>query len=571
MKKSLFKFPVLCFVFIFLINAACSEEDLGEESTLITTAQQIAFPQQAEKKTMHINTNEAWEITSSSDWCNVSPENGTGGEMSELTITVEENTETQPRESILTLKTGSFVKEIKITQAQKHFLIVKKGMYDIETDGGSITVELQVTQNPVIKINDAWITQSSLKTVSDIETKFEISPSQELGERTGTITFTVGYLTETVTICQQGSTLFILEDKEGMDNDAMSLVENMHLGWNLGKSLESCDKNKADETMWGNPKVTKGLIDAVKAAGFNTIRIPCAWSGYIENESTYKLKSAWLNRVKEAVDYCISNEMYVILNIDWDGGWLEENPTYDKQEEVNRKQMALWQQIAVYFRDYDEHLLFAGTSGVCGSESKPSTENITVQHVYNQTFVDAVRSTGGKNTWRNLLIQGYDTEINHTIDYLAMPQDNTPNRLMIEVHYFDPWDFCGQVDSDVYLWGKEFSKEGVLSWGQEDWVDTSFKNLKTNFIDKNIPVILGEYGAILRSSLPAEQLEDHTKARNYYLNYITKTALSNGIVPVYWDDGNTGNNGFGLFNRTSYSQTDPDAITAIVNTFSRRF
>jgi endoglucanase len=145
-----------------------------------------------------------------------------------------------------------------------------------------------------------------------------------------------------------------------------------------------------------------------------------------------------------------------------------------------------------------------------------------------------------------------------------MPDDNTSKRLMAEVHYYDPWDFCGDESDNTYLWGNDFSGAGVATWGNEDWADAQFAKMKTNFIDKGIPVILGEYGAILRTSLPAAVFENHVQARNYYLNYITKKAIENGLVPVYWDNGNTGNHGFGLFNRSTGEQVHTDAIQAII-------
>ena len=366
---------------------------------------------------------------------------------------------------------------------------------------------------------------------------------------------------------EEPQTLAIPADKTGMDSDAAALAQKMKLGWNLGNSLEAVNSStSAGETLWGNPMTTKAMIAAVKNAGFNAIRIPCAWSGYMENQTTYKLRDSWLARVKEVVDYCLDNDMYAIINTHWDGGWLEENPTYAKQEEVTKKFKALWEQIAVAFRDYDERLLFAGTNEVRDGYGTPTAEHIAVQQSYNQTFVAAVRSTGGRNAWRNLVIQAYNTNIGHARDYLQMPADETANRLMAEVHYYDPWDFAGDDNSNKYLWGADYAGDANTSdWGQEDWVDEAFGIMKTNFVDKGIPVILGEYGAILRSSLSPEALERHVKARNHYLHNVTKAAISNGLTPFYWDNGHTGNNGFGLFNRSAATPVHQDAIDAIVS------
>jgi endoglucanase len=231
-----------------------------------------------------------------------------------------------------------------------------------------------------------------------------------------------------------------------MTSDAVALSKKMGLGWNLGDSLEACASSEsASETLWGNPPATKALIDAVKKAGFKTVRIPCAWSGYIEDKMTYKLKQSWLDRVKEVVDYVVKNDMYAILNIHWDGGWLELHPFYRDQREVNAKQKALWTQIANTFRTYDEHLLFAGCNEVNRGVGDPMKENIDVHGSFLQTFVDAVRATGGNNANRNLVVQAFGANIGYAVQYLTMPSDKVANRLFAEVHYYDPWDFCREA------------------------------------------------------------------------------------------------------------------------------
>jgi len=348
----------------------------------------------------------------------------------------------------------------------------------------------------------------------------------------------------------------------------------MKVGWNLGNTLEASGVSNgvytASETLWGNPKTSKTLIDAVKAAGFNAVRLPCAWSGYIEDNETYRLKESWLARVQEVVDYCTANNMYVIINIHWDGGWLEEHPLYANQVEVNKKQKALWEQIAVYFRNSDEHLLFAGTNEVHANYNTPIAENIEVQQSYNQTFVDAVRSTGGKNTWRNLVVQSYNTNITFADEYMTMPNDaeGITDRLMAEVHFYDPYDFTLDQNSSIYLWGAEFAGSShVSNWGQEAWVDEAFGIVKAKFVDNGIPVILGEYAATLRASLSIAAYADHIKARNHYLNYVNTKAKENGLIPFYWDNGHTGDNGSGLFNRSTGEKVYPDAIAAIVSPF----
>lgn len=563
MKKHIYLLLLgLC---LMITGYSCSSDDDKPEPELIVSTESISFTNEGGDKDIHIKTNQKWSMSSSESWCTVNPASGEGTGTIKITLSATANTSNDLRTSVLTVSAGGITKEVNITQQLTDLLVVKKAEYEVKAAGENITVELQTTGTHEITIDGDWITKSGTKAVTDLSEVFVIAPNKNIFNRKGTITYKIGDLSETVTIRQAATSLNIVTDKTGMANDASALAIKMGLGWNLGNTLEATDGTTAGETSWGNPKASQTLIDAVKAAGFNTIRIPCAWNAYIEDESTYKIKDSWLVRVAEVVDYCVNNDMYAIINIHWDGGWLEENPTYDKQAEVNKKQKALWEQIAVYFRDYDEHLLFAGTNEVHADYNTPSAENIEVQQSYNQTFVNVVRSTGGKNTWRNLIVQSYNTNIDYAVDYMKMPSDPTANRIMAEVHFYDPYEFCLQEANTVFLWGKDFTGAGTASWGQEDWVDKQFGRMKANFADRGIPVVLGEYSPTLRMSLNATDYANHVKSRNYYLNYVTKAAVQNGMIPVYWDNGPTGDMASGLFNRLTGEQVHTDAIKSIID------
>lgn len=346
---------------------------------------------------------------------------------------------------------------------------------------------------------------------------------------------------------------------------ATEIASKMKIGWNIGNSLEVPE----GETGWGNPMVNQMLIDGVSKAGFNTIRIPCAWDSHAD-QSTLQIDQAWLARVKEVIDYCYKNNMYVILNCHWDGGWLENNVTEAMQESVNKKQKTYWTQIANYFKDYDEHLLFAGTN-------EPNVEDATQMAVlltYLQTFIDAVRATGGNNSSRILVVQGPSTDIEKTNQLMnSMPTDKVEDRLMAEVHYYTPWNFCG-LDQDAdwgkmfYFWGKDYhsttNPERNATWGEEDMVEELFQLMKTKFVDKGIPVILGEYGVIKRSSLSGSDLELHIASRGYYYRYVTNAMIRYGLIPYYWDNGHNGNNGFALFDRNNGAVVDQGAVDSLI-------
>ena len=252
-------------------------------------------------------------------------------------------------------------------------------------------------------------------------------------------------------------------------------------GWNLGNQLECAApgqdgesttiSNPANamnaETAWGNPKVTNAMIAAVKDAGFNAVRIPIRWQCHITDAATMAIDAAWLNRVKEVVGYCLNNGMKVIINTHHDK-WLESRPTYSYQTNNNSKLAQLWTHIAEAFSDYDYDVAFAGTNEVHVPNvyNAPTPENLSVQNTYNQTFVNAVRDTGGKNLKRHLIVQTYDCDPDFGMyngDFIV-PTDiegNGNDYLSVEVHYYKPWEYCGST------------KGWKTSGTHRDWVSSS--------------------------------------------------------------------------------------------------
>lgn len=355
-------------------------------------------------------------------------------------------------------------------------------------------------------------------------------------------------------------------DSSGMSSNASQLAAKIKVGINIGNTLEAI----GGETNWGNPKITRELIRKIKNSGFNSVRLPCSWDQYSDS-STAKIDNQWLNRVKEVVQYCVDENMYVFLNIHWDGGWLENNCTQDKQEQNNAKQKAFWEQIATHLRDFDEHVIFAGTN-------EPNVDNATQMSVlktYLQTFIDAVRSTGGKNSYRVLVIQGPSTDVEKTNQLMnELPVDTVANRLMAEVHYYSPYQFTlmGE-DADwgkmFYYWGKDnhstTDTERNPTWGEEDFVDSMMNMMKTKFVDKGIPVVLGEYCAMKRTTLSGDNLALHLKSRAYFTEYVTRRAKANGLLPFYWDIGGTGAADTGIFNRNNYTVFDQQILDALMS------
>ena len=340
---------------------------------------------------------------------------------------------------------------------------------------------------------------------------------------------------------------------------APTLAKRMHVGVNLGNTFEAI----CDEDAWGGGKTSQKLIDSIKAAGFNTVRIPTAWFCHSDT-ITSTIKPQWIARVKEVVDYCIKDKLYVILNMHWDQGWLENRINAKHQAKVNERQKVYWTQIANYFKDYDEHLLFAGAN-------EPNASNpvqMAVLLSYYQTFVDAVRETGGNNASRTLIVQGPETDVEKTLNLMnTLPKDKIKNRLMVEIHYYTPFQFC-LLKKDAawgkmfYYWGKDFhSKTDVernSSWGEEELVDSLFNGLKKKFVDKGIPVILGEFGAYRRKIDDSPNQELNNKSVEHFNKYVVKRAISNGIIPYYWDTPNN------LFNRETGGLLDKGVLKALM-------
>jgi endoglucanase len=332
------------------------------------------------------------------------------------------------------------------------------------------------------------------------------------------------------------------------DISSIELARQMSPGINLGNTMEALPT----ETSWGNPPTTQKVMDAFKAAGFNSVRIPVAWLAHADAND--RIDPAWMARVKQVVDQARAAGLVVMINTHWDGGWLNHT-SYDKQAALNTRLTGLWLQIANAFKDYDEHLVFAGTNEV-GMESlytPPTDEYAAVQNSFNQTFVTTVRATGGNNTTRHLVVQGYNTNIDHTLARAIVPKDSVAHRLMMEVHYYDPYDFTLNGDSKIWQWGA-IAKDPAASqtWADEPWVEKQFDSLQKHFVDQGIPVLMGEYGAY-----PKPQYPGMKPYVNYWIQQVTGSMRKHGIVPMWWDTG-------GLIDRNTGEQKEPDMIRLIV-------
>ena len=366
------------------------------------------------------------------------------------------------------------------------------------------------------------------------------------------------------------------------DLNQSQIVEAMGPGWNLGNQLESVTDNVPEETNWGNPVITEKLIQSVKAAGFKSIRIPVSYFAKIDDDKDYTIDSKWLDRVQEVVNYCIKNDLYAVINIHGDGyntidgSWLLCNGK--NQTEIKKKYKKVQKQIAERFKNYDEHLLFESMNEEFdGSYSEPNKEYYQNINDYNQIFVDTVRKTGDNNTKRWLIIPGWNTNIDYTAgDYgFKLPTDQYRNksidkeeqRIMISVHYYSPWDFCGGENCVITQWGNEADDPSKTSTTcDETYMKNQLNLMKTTFADKGYPVFIGEYGSIDKTSYDSE----NEYYRAYFARKLCQLSRKNGCIPMYWDNGYNGVHGFGLFDRTTCEITQPVIIDAIMEGFGQK-
>ena len=374
------------------------------------------------------------------------------------------------------------------------------------------------------------------------------------------------------------------QDNLRMNSCDFTAAETAHYmapGWNLGNTLEGGNNanvftnnaGTAAETAWQPTVTSKAVIDLVRQSGFKSVRIPCSWvMGHIADKESMTIDPAWLTRVKEVVDYCIGNDLFVILNDHWDGGWLEYDgfttgANVDEKKEQLRK---LWTNIATAFADYDGHLIFAGLNepGVGGASPYVSGTLMVNQYStdtderekafadrileYEQVFVDAVRATGGNNARRILVVQGPKVAAANTAKFFDMKKlaDSAKGRIMVEIHNYDPYAFC-QMTEDAdwgkmkYYWNgyapRRADSNRIGTAGEQNAIQRDFNNLKTAFVDNGYPVIVGEYGAVARTLATTQGTQqNHDESRQYWYKFSTSYAMEAGCIPFVWDINNTG-------------------------------
>lgn len=465
-----------------------------------------------------------------------------------------------------TIKNGC--PHIKKTGSQKRKVPMKKRMLAAILSGIMVITGISACSGNAATSSENSSASTTTATTTTNTTKAETTAATTT-TKAETTTTTVATTTTTTTATQNPEPA-PAETK----GDSVQFSQNLMPGWNLGNQLESNSDGTPSETAWGNPVITENLIKQVKAQGFKSIRIPVSYLSKIGAGPNYTIDSKWLDRVQEVVDMCIDNGLYAIINVHGDGyysikgGWLLCGESASEQKTIKAKYEKVWEQIAKRFKNYDDHLVFESMNEEYdGTYNNPTPEYYNNINAYNQIFVDTVRKAGGKNNSRYLLIPGWNTDINFTTGdcdtYTMEAKFVIPNdsRIMISVHYYTPWEFCGEEGYDTfYKWGDSV-KKFVKRRQSETLVNRQFDKLYNAFIKNGYGVVIGEYGSIDRT----HKDKSNTTYRAYFAEYVNYAAHQRNIVTVYWDNGYNGNHGFGLFDRTKCTVTQPEIIKGIIN------
>jgi aryl-phospho-beta-D-glucosidase BglC (GH1 family) len=542
------KYAVMLIIAITGALSACSDDDSESVEPQVTVVQEeVILNNKAQQKKISIQTNVPLKLVSSESWCTVEQEGETTAKgVATFVVSVESNDEAQERRALIKVYSGETeYGVVSVTQsAGDSIKIVETSPLSVENIYSEIVLTVQTTAEYTVTLSCDWITQKD--NAEEGKETFAIKANYDEA-RTDTIVFSCGNAEALYIITQAAGEIVDL----GVESTAKELAGKIFAGINIGNTMEvplgeGVEPGTSGETGWGNPVINEDYIRGLRNAGFNAVRVPCAWNSHIEDFETFKVSDKWMARVKEVVDMIVNNGMYVILNIHWDGGWLENNCTPNKQEANNKQQKALWTQIANQFKEYDERVLFAG----CNEPNAENAEQMAVLATYEQTFVDAVRATGGRNAKRVLIVQGPTTNIEKTDQLMALPTDIVEDRLMVEVHYYDPFPFCLRDKDETwgkmsYFWGSQMSKVSAelkdrcsTYAANVEAVNTELLKMKKKYANQGIPVILGEYGAYYRKALASEEYYDlHKASVDEWLYEVTRLSKNNGLIPFLWDTG----------------------------------
>ena len=407
--------------------------------------------------------------------------------------------------------------------------------------GGQATVTVTSSAQPTASTDTPWcgVTVGTISDARQTQVVVAAAANRTASARSGKLTISCGGKSVSVDLSEEA---YSVSTASTTALTPEMVFEAMGPGWNLGNQMDAINNGVSGETAWGNPKCTQATFDGVKAAGFKAVRICVTWEGHIGAAPAYILEEKWLSRVEEIVGYAEKAGLVAIVNTHHDESyWQDIAKAYNnaaQNEKVQEELFCVWTQIARRFADKGEWLVFESLNEIqdggwgwsAAFQSNPDAQ-YKVLNQWNQVFVDAVRATGGNNATRWLGVPGYAASPTFTIKGLVLPKDHTSaNRLMVAMHDYDPYDYTLNTENFVRQFGHTADPQLKVSGDNEAGLRWTFDQIKSTYIDKGIPVYLGEMGCSRHSD------EDYP-FQKYYMEYFCKAAADRTLPLYVWDNG----------------------------------
>lgn len=444
-------------------------------------------------------------------------------------------------------------------------LSIDRDLMAFSSEGGEQTLVVISSDAVSAMPEDDWVSvEKGMKEGNRTAIKISVQPNPTTSERVTRVSVLAGRERKHVKISQAAGSF-----QDGTLSG--QLPSGLGLGWNLGNHFDAYNNAVSAEDAWGNPKATQATFHKVKAAGFNSVRIPVTWLGHIGDAPDYKIQDAWLDRVAEVVSYAEKAGLYAIVNIHHDGAdskyWLDikaaaKDPVVQKRtlEQIE----AVWTQIAMKFKDKGDFLILEGFNEIhdggwgWGANLKDGGKQYKCLNEWNQMFVSTVRGAGEQNNMERILgIPAYSTNVDLAIEGLELPVDYLEDRLMISVHCYDPYDYT--LPAKYSEWGHTAVASKKVPGDNEGDLRKSFVKLYDNYISKGIPVYFGEFGCVNRATAREQAFQQ------YYLKYFAKLAKVYGVPSCIWDNGakGHGNESHAFIDHGTGDYCSPEAEAAI--------
>ena len=566
-----------CMAAVPVAMAGCGDDDGGSapatDIVIPEAYRSITFAAAGGEQNLIVQSSVDLSASADVDWLDVRSVQSTSKVMRKYAVTCKPSADGVERKAVISLTASGYEGKVDVTQlAGTVIALASDSVVSVGAALGEVSIVVNANAEPSFSSSASWLNKWSSE-LADGKYKVVVAVAKNLTTeaREGRVSFANEGGSVSVRIKQAAAEE---SGDDAMSSSATELVAKFYAGINIGNTMEC----PSGEGAWSGSVVMPAYVVGLKALGFNAVRIPCAWHSHLSDTKAYTIKESWMSRVKEVVDYCIGNDMYVVLNSHWDTGWLEDNIfSAAKQSAIIAEQKAIWTQVAEAFKDYDEHLLFAGCNepGVNETTSggkKWDAESVARLVKYEQTFIDAVRATGGNNATRCLVFQGLGTDISNTAESMTTLPTDPAGRLIAEVHYYEPYQWA-LMEEDAswgnvfWYWGKDNHKSGSNHNPtfdcEEQWVKGQFAKMKDKFVDKGIPVIVGEFSSRIQTAATrsdkSEEFDEelHKKSRAYYNEVVTREAKNNGCAPFYWETG-------GEINRADGTAKNQYAIDGIM-------